>query len=100
MVRPLDKLLHDSVEPELWFCYVVIGERTPVGIRMAGPPANLPEHWMFCHTAREFRAAVDGVGSSDSSVAFPPIQDELKAEELRIRRVVERPDGTAATGEW
>ncbi|TBU47055.1 phosphoglycerate mutase-like protein [Dichomitus squalens] len=79
--------------------YVRHGERAPVGIRMAGPPANLPEHWMFCHTAREFRAAVASVASGDSFSAFPPIQDELKAEELRVRRVVERPDGTAAVGE-
>ncbi|PIL27692.1 hypothetical protein GSI_10845 [Ganoderma sinense ZZ0214-1] len=38
--------------------YVRHGERTPVGVRMAGPPANIPENWMFCNIARQFRAAV------------------------------------------
>lgn len=76
------------------------GERTPVGVRMAGPPAIIPENWMFCNTARQFRAAVAGVGPEDSTVAFPPVQAEPGREELRIHRVVERADGTTAVGQW
>lgn len=79
-----------------------IGERTPVGIRMAGPPANIPENWMFCHTARQFRAAVaSAAGSGEMSDASVPGSLATRAEEeLRARRVVERPDGAAAVGEW
>lgn len=76
------------------------GERTPVGVRMAGPPANIPENWMFCKTARQFRAAVAGVSSKDETAMFPSIQAEQRTEELRIHRVVERADGTAVVGQW
>lgn len=72
-----------------------LGERTPVGIRMAGPPANLPENWMFCHTARQFRAAVASVNEG----TIPGIHAG-PTEELRARRVVERADGATAMGEW
>ncbi|OCH93949.1 phosphoglycerate mutase-like protein [Obba rivulosa] len=73
--------------------YVRHGERTPVGVRMSAPPASIPEHWMFCNTARRFRAAVAG------RAAAGPLDSEGEDESLRLRRVVERRDGTPAIGE-
>ena len=67
---------------------------------MAGPPANIPEDWMFCNTARQFRAAVASVSSSGGTAAFPAVQAEQRSEELRIHRVVERADGSAVVGQW
>lgn len=64
--------------------YVRHGERTPVGVRMAGPPASIPEHWMMCKNARRFRAAVSGAAGEDH---------------LNMMKVVERFDGTSAEGE-
>ncbi|KAE9396149.1 phosphoglycerate mutase-like protein, partial [Gymnopus androsaceus JB14] len=65
--------------------YVRHGERTPVGIRLAGPPGNLPENWIMCKTARRFQAAVGG---------------GLVAEEFQqSRRIVERADGTHHEGQ-
>lgn len=69
---------------------VHVGERTPVGVRMADPPANIPENWMFCHTARHLRASVASQGADGST----------SPEELRMRRVVERADGKSTVGEW
>ncbi|RPD65713.1 phosphoglycerate mutase-like protein [Lentinus tigrinus ALCF2SS1-7] len=90
---PLDVDGYPVAPPELELeqvhIYIRHGERTPVGIRMAGPPANIPENWMFCHTARQFRAAV-------ASIAAP---GEMSDASLRARRVVERPNGAAAVGE-
>jgi len=82
--------------------YIRHGERTPVGVRMADPPASIPEHWMFCHTARHFRA---GVASSRPMIPGAPSQPvrqdgEGEEESLRVARVVERADGTIAPGEW
>jgi len=67
-----------------------IGERTPVGVRLAGPPANIPEHWMMCKTARRFKAAVTGYVNANPD----------KGEVLQTRKVVERRDGRVADGEW
>ena len=67
---------------------------------MNGPPANLPENWMFCHTARHFRAAVASAYGGNGESSFPAIQTSPSTEELRARRVVERVDGAAAVGEW
>lgn len=66
-----------------------LGERTPVGVRMANPPASIPEHWPFCTTARQFRASVIGVPKGVN-----------EDEQLPLRKVVERPDGTVVEGEW
>lgn len=79
---------------ELWPCSGVadkqgLGERTPVGVRMASPPASIPEHWSLCTTARRFRASVANTLSG-------PHDDE----QLPLRKVVERPDGTVVEGEW
>ena len=77
------------------------GERTPVGVRMADPPASIPQHWMFCHTARNIRAAV-----ASASPAVPGMKESVggvevqQQESLQTVRVVERSDGTAAPGEW
>ncbi|KAJ3866489.1 histidine phosphatase superfamily [Lentinula novae-zelandiae] len=72
-----------GLELEQVHIYVRHGERTPVGVRLAGPPANLPEHWMMCKTARRFQASVNapGIGSG---------MDEFQ----QSRRIVERADGT------
>ena len=67
---------------------VCVGERTPVRIRMSDPPASIPEGWMLCHTARRFSAAVAS-NSTDGS-----------QEGLPLRKVVEREDGSIASGEW
>ena len=65
-----------------------LGERTPVGVRMADPPASIPEHWSFCTTARRFRAAV----ASNLNPA--------DVEGVPVQRVVEREDGSVVEGEW
>ncbi|KAG5643790.1 hypothetical protein DXG03_009613 [Asterophora parasitica] len=64
--------------------YVRHGERTPVGVRLAHAPASIPQHWMMCRTARQFQTVVAGT-----------TEDAL----LRTRKIVERPNGTAAPGE-
>ncbi|KAJ4468793.1 histidine phosphatase superfamily [Lentinula aciculospora] len=68
--------------------YVRHGERTPVGVRLAGPPANLPEHWMMCKTARRFQASVYVPG-------IVGVMDEFQ----QSRKVVERADGTHYEGQ-
>jgi acid phosphatase len=62
-----------------------LGERTPVSNRMCDPPASLPKHWMLCNEGRAFRAAV---------------ADPLGRETLKVKRVVEREDGSIHDGEW
>ncbi|KAI0371258.1 phosphoglycerate mutase-like protein [Pilatotrama ljubarskyi] len=101
---PLDVEGYPVPPPELELqqvhIYVRHGERTPVGIRMAGPPANIPEHWMFCNTARQFRAAVASATAQEGvDMPFPALQTGPAAEELLARRIVERRDGSAALGE-
>ncbi|KAH8101820.1 phosphoglycerate mutase-like protein [Cristinia sonorae] len=73
--------------------YIRHGERTPVGIRMAEPPASIPEHWMLCKTARHFKAAV----ASSINVGGRSVTGD--DETLNIRKVVERADGSVADGE-
>ncbi|KAF5390113.1 hypothetical protein D9757_003824 [Collybiopsis confluens] len=77
-----------QLELEQVHIYVRHGERTPVGIRLTGPPANLPEHWMMCKTARRLQASVNGSG-------IDGILDEFQ----QARRIVERADGTHREGE-
>ncbi|KAI0336758.1 phosphoglycerate mutase-like protein [Cubamyces sp. BRFM 1775] len=101
---PLDVDGYPVAPPELQLeqvhIYVRHGERTPVGVRMADPPANIPEHWMFCNTARQFRAAVASATAEEGQdLPFPAVQTGPAVEELRARRIVERRDGTAALGE-
>ncbi|KAK7436892.1 hypothetical protein VKT23_018912 [Stygiomarasmius scandens] len=68
--------------------YVRHGERTPVGVRLTGQPANLPQYWSFCKTARRIQASVSGAGEDDSADNF-----------LRARKIVEREDGNSAEGD-
>ena len=68
---------------------LVLGERTPVSTRMSGPPGNIPERWTLCNAARQFKAAVTGLGN-----------DTNKPSELIAKKIVERPNGTVADGEW
>ncbi|KAH8830007.1 histidine phosphatase superfamily [Flagelloscypha sp. PMI_526] len=72
--------------------YVRHGERTPVGIRLADAPGNIPANWLMCRTARQFKAAV--VGSVPS-----PSQNLEDSNFLLTQKVVERPDGSNVEGE-
>lgn len=65
------------------------GERTPVSVRLAEPPASIPERWLLCKQARRFRAAVAGSGSD---------QDERPG--LEVNRILERSNGVSVEGEW
>jgi acid phosphatase len=67
------------------------GERTPVRVRMADPPASIPDRWNMCKTARRLRAAVT------SNVDGDPL---TSIEDLSVRKVVERADGSVAEDEW
>lgn len=67
---------------------LLTGERTPVRVRMSEPPASIPARWELCKAAQQFRAAV--TSNLNSSVV----------EDLPVRRVVEREDGSVVDGEW
>jgi acid phosphatase len=73
------------------FISQTIGERTPVSVRMAEPPGNIPEHWMMCRMAKTFRTAVSGSTTKGQVTDNGPV---------RIARAVERVDGTSTDGEW
>ncbi|KAG2003286.1 hypothetical protein CC2G_003902 [Coprinopsis cinerea AmutBmut pab1-1] len=91
--------------------YVRHGERTPVGVRLAGPPANVPEHWNMCHTAQRFGSAVCdmlSMGSKDSGLGGEALSSAGEYKLLRLRqiesllqprKIVERKDGKAFEGE-
>ncbi|KAJ7151139.1 histidine phosphatase superfamily [Mycena filopes] len=83
---PLDVKAYPPAPPELQLeqvhVYVRHGERTPVGVRLA---PFIPEHWVMCKTARQFRTPVLGNANDLEGI-------------LRTRRVVERKDGTAMEG--
>ncbi|KDQ60184.1 hypothetical protein JAAARDRAFT_32565 [Jaapia argillacea MUCL 33604] len=87
-----------ELELEQVHIYVRHGERTPVGIRMAAPPASIPEHWMMCKTARRFRAAVAGTTTGHPGGVHLG-HTNPQEEELSIRKIVERSDGTHNEGE-
>ncbi|OBZ78072.1 putative acyl-CoA synthetase YngI [Grifola frondosa] len=91
---PLDVDGYPVAPPELELQQVHIymrhGERSPVAVRMSTPPANIPEHWMFCMTARRFHAAVASASAGSHS-------GEDDEEPPHTRRVVERKDGTAVS---
>ncbi|KAJ3543988.1 hypothetical protein NMY22_g2946 [Coprinellus aureogranulatus] len=72
--------------------FVRHGERTPVGVRLAGPPANIPEHWTMCRIARRFKAVLPGLVQDRGDL---PVHEEV----LHARKVVERKDGTVVEGE-
>ncbi|KAL1716674.1 histidine phosphatase superfamily [Schizophyllum commune] len=82
-----------GLELEQVHIYVRHGERTPVGIRLAAPPASIPEHWMLCKTARQLQAAVSG------TIGGTAVVGEHNDGFLRTRKVLERRDGTSAEGE-
>ncbi|KAI0646511.1 phosphoglycerate mutase-like protein [Trametes meyenii] len=89
-----------ELELEQVHIYVRHGERSPVGVRMSEPPANIPEHWLFCNTARQLRAAVASASAEEGlNFPFPGVQGGPAEEELHTRRVVERRDGSAVVGE-
>lgn len=62
-----------------------IGERTPVGVRLAAPPASIPEHWMMCKNVQLFQTAVNGRSMDDH---------------LHMKKGVERGDGSMVDGQW
>lgn len=68
------------------------GERTPVGVRMNGPPGNIPEHWVLCEAGRKFSAAVWEQPTNDNELFTPNTVD--------ITRVVEFKNGTSRPGVW
>jgi hypothetical protein len=72
--------------------YVRHGERTPVGVRLTGPPANIPEHWAMCRRARRFRSALSGILEKPGAANH----DEI----VHARKIVERKDGNTVDGEW
>ncbi|KAL1743996.1 histidine phosphatase superfamily [Schizophyllum fasciatum] len=94
---PLDAENYPAAPPGLELeqvhIYVRHGERTPVGVRLAAPPASVPEHWMLCKTARQLQAAVAGTTGATAVVS------ELGDGFLRTRKVLERRDGSSAEGE-
>ena len=89
---------------------------------MSAPPASIPEHWMMCKTGRQFRAAVAGspqarlptsvglmptnhgddqlVLSKDDIPVAPDHGSEDEGPYMRMRRAVERVDGSSVDGEW
>ncbi|KZV84235.1 phosphoglycerate mutase-like protein [Exidia glandulosa HHB12029] len=75
------------------------GERTPVTTRMSDAPASIPPHWLMCKTARAFRASVHD--TTDAAAVFHSLANPESAGEklMPVRRLVERPDGTAVDGE-
>ncbi|KAJ8517803.1 hypothetical protein ONZ45_g5057 [Pleurotus djamor] len=72
----------EGLELEQVHVYIRHGERAPVGVRLADPPASIPSHWMLCKEARRFR-------------------DELNSNMggILMRRYVERKDGTSVEDE-
>jgi acid phosphatase len=68
------------------------GERTPVGVRMNNPPANIPEHWPLCHAGRKFPASIWNPPSNN--------QDSFTHSSVNIERVVEFRNGTSKPGVW
>lgn len=89
---PLDVDGYPVAPPELQLeqvhIYVRHGERTPVRVRMSAPPANIPERWDLCRTARRFRAAVISNMSATNAM-----------EEVTMRKVVEGANGDVEAGE-
>ncbi len=72
-----------SIRPRNYFL-IHLGERTPVGVRLADAPASIPQYWQMCTNARRYQAPV--VGAS---------QEQL----LSTRKLIEREDGTSLDGE-
>ncbi len=72
-------------------------------MRMAAPPASIPEHWMMCKNNRRFWDAVDSTldgmeGHGDSATSRFRSGEDGKI--VRLETVVERADSTIADGEW
>lgn len=57
---------------------------------MAGPPANIPEYWQLCKTAKRFQATVASVFQGK----------DMQDEHIDTRKVVERRNGMRMDGEW
>lgn len=87
MVRDLS-----SVQALYLTFMVLTGERTPVGVRMNNPPANIPEHWLLCQAGRKFSAAVWEV----------PLHKHApySVGSVDIERVVEFRNRNATLGVW
>ncbi|KAF8801095.1 phosphoglycerate mutase-like protein [Phlegmacium glaucopus] len=84
----------NNLELEQVHIYVRHGERTPVGVRLANPPASIPEHWTMCRTARRFRTTL----SDMLGVPSEKIPKELDQTQY-IGKLVERIDGTTVEGD-
>jgi acid phosphatase len=79
---------------------IVPGERTPVGVRLANPPASIPEHWTMCRMAYRFRTIPDMLGVSSEGLPITKALDHRVDESQNIPKLVERIDGTTAEGGW
>jgi len=73
-------------------CSMAQGERTPVGVRMNGPPANIPEYWLLCQAGRKFSAAVWDSLPSAHGVYTPA--------SVQVERVVEFRNSSSRPGVW
>ncbi|KIL63494.1 hypothetical protein M378DRAFT_164353 [Amanita muscaria Koide BX008] len=76
----------DGLELEQVHIYIRHGERTPVAVRLADPPASIPPHWIMCKTADDFWRAASSTRLSGQHNVAPRIG-------------VERRDGTSVEGE-
>ncbi|KAL0566125.1 hypothetical protein V5O48_015895 [Marasmius crinis-equi] len=72
----------EGLELQQVHVYVRHGERTPVGVRLNDQPANIPEHWLLCKTARQMRQ-----GWGENNAGF------------QMRKIVERKDGSTRESE-
>lgn len=72
------------------------GERTPVSVRMSGPPASIPEHWIMCKTASRFRATVAKFEGDMEETQSGGVKKDL----MPVSKIVERIDGCHFEGEW
>jgi acid phosphatase len=62
---------------------------------MRDPPASIPEHWMMCKAARNFRAAVAGLTGLSEEGTNASLDGSMP-----FTKRVERMDGTSIEGEW
>ncbi|KAG7091868.1 hypothetical protein E1B28_008269 [Marasmius oreades] len=76
----------EGLELEQVHVYVRHGERTPVGVRLNNQPANIPEHWSLCKTARQMQQ-------------MPVVNKASGNDLLPMKKLVERTDGSTVEAE-
>ncbi|KAF9447139.1 phosphoglycerate mutase-like protein [Macrolepiota fuliginosa MF-IS2] len=81
-----------GLELEQVHVFVRHGERSPVGIRLADPPANIPSHWNLCKIARRFQAvAAEGTNNPGARMGWDGSPS--------TRKLIEWKDGTVMDNE-